>query len=146
MALTACGMVSCPAAASWTLVCTAALNCTYHGGAPFGNGACACALRMASSWDACSTSLALTIKSKLDSLAGSGNVLTTSFEPCSPAQRAWFSVSANQLMNFTAPATFFAVFGIPMPSGLATLPPTPLPPGVGMYPVSFTTLDDDGTL
>src|SRR5580698_3282378 len=98
------------------LVCTAALNCTYHGGAPFGNGGCAWALRMASSCDA-----------------------------CSPAQRAWFSVSANQLMNFTAPATFFAVFGIPMPSGLATLPPTPLPPGVGMYPVSFTTLDDDGT-
>ena len=73
-------------------------------------------------------------------------MLTTSFGPCNPAQRAWFSVSVNQLMNFTAPATFFAVFGMPMPSGLATLRPTPVAPGVGMYSVWFTTLDDDGTL
>ena len=55
-------------------------------------------------------------------------------------------MSVNHLMNFTAPATFLAVFGMPMPSGLATFWPTPVAPGVGMYSVSFTTLDDDGTL
>jgi energy-coupling factor transporter ATP-binding protein EcfA2 len=49
-------------------------------------------------------------------------------------------------MNFTAPATFLAVFGMPMPSGLATFLPTPAEPGVGMYSVWFTTLDDHGTL
>src|ERR1700729_2185932 len=127
------------------LVCTEALNCTYHGGAPFGNGALACALRMVSSCDAWEMLPALTMRSKLDSLAGSGNVLTTSLAPCSPAQVPWFSVAVNHLMNFTAPATFLAVFGMPMPSGLATFPPTPLAPGVGMYSVSFTTLDVDGT-
>src|SRR5580704_5712588 len=101
---------------------------------------------MLSSWLAWAMSPALTIKPKLDSLAGSGNVLTTSFAPCSPAQVAWFSVLVNHWMNFTAPATFLAVFGMPMPSGLATFWPTPVAPGVGMYSVSLTTLDDEGTL
>src|SRR5580658_1765114 len=128
------------------LVCTDALNCTYHGGAPFGNGAWACAWRMVESCPAWAMLPALSIKVKLDSLAGSGNVLTTLFAPCSPAQVAWFSVLVNHSMNFTAPATFLAVFGMPMPSGLATLWPTPVAPGVGMYSVSFTTLDVEGTL
>ena len=88
----------------------------------------------------------MTSRLKLDSRAGSGNVLTTFFGPWSPAQVAWFSVLVNHLMNFTAPATFLAVFGIPMPSGLATFLPTPVAPGVGMYSVWFTTLDDEGTL
>src|SRR5580698_6433564 len=128
------------------LVCTDALNCTYQGGAPFGNGAWACALRMADSWDACSMLPALIIRVKLARLAGSGNVLTTSFGPFSPAQVAWFCALVNHWMNFTAPATFLAVFGIPMPSGLATFGPTPVAPGVGMYSVWFTTLEDAGTL
>ena len=51
IACTACGTVSCPVAAWWIFVCTAALNWTYHGGAPFGNGAWACDLRMAASCD-----------------------------------------------------------------------------------------------
>ena len=88
----------------------------------------------------------MTSRPKLDSRAGSGNVLTTFFGPCSPAQVAWFWVSVNHLMNFTAPATFLAVFGMPMPSGLATFLPTPVAPGVGMYWVWFTTLDERGTL
>src|SRR5580698_6416796 len=127
------------------LVCTAALNCTDHGGAPFGNGAAACAFRMSASWDAWAMLPALIIRLKLDSLAGSGNVLTTFFDPFSPAQVAWSSVAVTHLMNFPAPATFLAVFGMPMPSGLATFPPTPVAPGVGMYSVSFTTLYVDGT-
>src|SRR5580692_10518141 len=131
MALTACWMVSCPAAAWWILVCTAALNCTYHGGAPFGNGACAWALRIAASLGACAAVAAADVTLKLDSLAGRGNVLTTFCGPCSPAQFAWLSVAVDHLMNITAPATFW---------------PTPVAPGVGMYSVSPTTLDEAGTL
>src|SRR5580693_10426942 len=127
-------------------VCTAELNCTYQDGAPFGNGAFACARRMAASSDACAISPALVRSAKLDSRAGSGNVLTTSLGPFSPAQMAWFSVFVNHLMNATAPGTFFAVFGMPMPSGLATLKPAPVAPGVGTYSVWFTTLEDAGTL
>src|ERR1700691_3190945 len=146
MALTACCTVSWPAAASGMWVGTAALNCTYQDGAPFGNGACACAPRIADSCEAWPMLPALTSSWKLDSRAGSGNVLTTSLEPLSPAQVAWFSVLVNHLMNSTAPATFLAVLGMPMPSGLATAKPGPAAPGVETYSVWFTTLEDAGTL
>jgi hypothetical protein len=71
---------------------------------------------------------ALASNPKLDSRSGSGKVLTTSFDPFSPAQMAWFCVLVNHLMNLTAPATFLALRGIPIPSGLATFSPTPLAP------------------
>src|SRR5947207_191506 len=98
------------------LVCTVALNCTYQGGAPFGNGACAYALTLAASCEAPLLFPWLISRLKLDSRSGSGKVLTTFFGPLSPAQVAWCWVSVNHLMNFTAPAAFLAVFGMPMPS------------------------------
>src|SRR5580700_2450639 len=101
---------------------------------------------MAASSEAWPMSPALASNPKLDRRAVIGNVLTTSFDPFSPAQIAWFWVLVNHLMNLTAPATFFALRGMPMPSGLATFMPAAVEPGVGSYAVWLTTLDDDGTL
>ena len=72
IACTACATLSCPVAAWWMFVCTAALNWTYHGGAPFGNGGCACVLMMDSSCDAWLGFPWVVSRLKLDSLAGSG--------------------------------------------------------------------------
>src|ERR1700733_14344568 len=128
------------------LVCTALLNCAYQEGAPFGNGGWAWAFRIAPSSEAFPMFPALVSRVKLDSRAGIGNVLTTLLGPSRPAQMAWFWVLVNHLMNFTAPAAFLAFLGMPMPSGLATLAPAPLSPGVGTYSVWFTTEDEDATL
>ena len=84
MFVTACCTVSCPAAAWWMLVCTALLNCTYHGGAPFGNGAWACSRSSASSWAACGDLARLGQQVEAGQPLGSGNAQTTSFGPVQP--------------------------------------------------------------
>jgi hypothetical protein len=48
-------------------------------------------------------------------------------------------------MNLAAAAGYFAVFGMPMPSGLLMFAATPLTPGVGMYLTLPTTEEVSGT-
>ena len=65
--------------------------------------------------------------------------------PSAPAKAAWLADSSYHLMNSTAALTCLAVTGMPIPSGLARLGRGPLTPGVGMYSMSPTTLEELGT-
>src|SRR5690348_6656062 len=83
--------------------------------------------------------------SRPDRRIGSGNPPITSAGPFRPDHMAWFCAEVNHLMNSAAEAGSLAVFGMPIPSGLATFGPAPCAPGVGTYCTWLTTLDELGT-
>src|SRR5579875_3160085 len=126
-------------------VYTASENCEYHGGAPAGKIGLAWCSISDSRVAAPGTLPDLTRSARPPRLDGSGKVWITYLEPLAPAKAAWLAGSSIHFMNSTAAATCLASAGMPMPSGLPRLEPTPLAPGVGMYFIWPTTLDSDGT-
>src|ERR1019366_8811831 len=142
MALMALATLSCPAAALCRLVYTALLNAGYHGGAPAGKMAREWSFAKVASSAAPGTLPEETRRARPELLAGSGKPLTDPAAPLAPAKAAWLVDSSYHLMNSTAALTFFAVTGMPIPSGLPRLGAGPLVPGVGMYSICPTTFEE----
>src|ERR1035437_4105936 len=127
------------------LVYTELLNCEYQGGAPGPGNSAREVLSSFVSSAAPETLLPWARSCRLLTRAGSGKPDITSAGPFRPAQIACCFVSVIHLMKASAPATFLAVTGMPMPSGLARLGAGPETPGVGMYCTWPTTLELLGT-
>src|SRR5215831_1400810 len=94
------------------LVLTASLNCGYQGGAPHGNTGRACCLASVSSFGWPTLGKAFSYEASAVALPGT---------PTAEANRSCPAGEVNHLMNLAAPAAFWALTGIPIPSGSVKL-------------------------